>query len=205
MKVTSNSEFTPSLPVPLRDVLPEGAFIYGIGVDVAQVGPFRRRPPLASDTFYGLIFTDAERDNCRLQADPAAAFAACFAAKQAAVKVLGARHAVKVPQVEVLQEDDRTGWMSARVVSRRGEPVRAPEVEMIVIIQEGQEVVMAFVVAHGPAAPVTDALDASRHDREGARRSLGGVAAYGGEIVFSYGADQLRDKVYGARIGMADY
>jgi phosphopantetheinyl transferase (holo-ACP synthase) len=205
MKVTSNGEFTPSLPVALRDVLPEGAFIHGIGVDVAQIGPFRRRPPLSSDAFYGLIFTDAEHDACREETDPAAAFAACFAAKQAAVKALSPRHTVKVPQVEVLPDGGRPGWMIARVVSRRGEPVPDPACTMVVIVQEGHEVAMAFVVAHGPAATVTDALDARRHDRDGSRRALGGVAAYGGEVVFSYGADRLREKVYGARMGVSDY
>jgi holo-[acyl-carrier protein] synthase len=179
----------------LRDVLPEGSFIHGIGVNVAQIGPFRRRPLRGTDAFYGLIFTDAERNTYAAQHDAASSFAACFAAKQAAVKALDPRHSVKAPQVEVLPDGARPGWMRARVVSKRGEPVPTPEVELTVLVQQGEDVALAFVIAHGPAAPVMDALDARRHkDRAAMHRSLGHLAAAGGEIVFSSGAS---DKVFG--------
>jgi phosphopantetheinyl transferase (holo-ACP synthase) len=194
MQVTTYGDLTRSLPAPLRDVLPEGSFIHGIGVNVAQIGPFRRRPLRGTDAFYGLIFTDAERNTCAAQHDAAASFAACFAAKQAAVKALDPRHSVKAPQVEVLPDGARPGWMTARVVSKRGEPVPAPEVEMTVLVQQGEDVALAFVIAHGPAAPVMDALDTRRqHNRTALHRSLGHLAATGGEVVFSSGAN---DKVF---------
>jgi phosphopantetheinyl transferase (holo-ACP synthase) len=203
MLTTMDSEFTPSLPVPLRDVLPEGTFIHGMGVDVTQVGPFRRRPPTASDAFYGLIFTEAERAYCATEEDAAAALAACFAAKKAAVKALSTRHLIKAPQIEVIPVPAQQGRFTARLVSKQGEPVPAFDGEMLVIMQRGGDVAVAFVIAHGSAATVTEVLDTQRHDRTAVRRSLGSVATHGREIVFSPGRERLRSRLNDRSTGPA--
>jgi holo-[acyl-carrier protein] synthase len=64
--------------------------IAGIGIDVASIGRTRQLIGRFGARFTGRVFTPAERAYCDARPDPAASYAARFAAKEAAMKALGA-------------------------------------------------------------------------------------------------------------------
>ena len=118
--------------------------IVGIGTDIADIDPFRARPYAGHASFYRLVFTEAERDYCLAQPDPAPHWAARFAAKEAAVKALGAR--VAVPQVEVVRPAGEPPAL--RLASRRGEALPVlPDLRLLVSLSHGIDCALAFVVA----------------------------------------------------------
>ncbi len=62
--------------------------IIGIGVDIADIGRFRKLPYQKNKSFYQQIFTKKEIDYCLKKADPYPSFAVRFAAKEAVIKAL---------------------------------------------------------------------------------------------------------------------
>ena len=64
--------------------------IAGIGLDAASIGRTRALIGRFGARFTGRVFTPAERAYCDARPDPAASYAARFAAKEAAMKALGA-------------------------------------------------------------------------------------------------------------------
>jgi holo-[acyl-carrier protein] synthase len=80
--------------------------IRGVGIDVVEVARIARllgdgeRPGIA-DRFLRRCFTEAERRFCDARADRATAYAARFAAKEAASKALGAPAGIRFTDVEV--------------------------------------------------------------------------------------------------------
>lgn len=75
--------------------------IYSLGIDIIEIerirDAMRRHPRMARR-----LFTDRERAYCEARGDPAAHFAARFAAKEAMAKAVG--HWLRWQEVEVVNE-----------------------------------------------------------------------------------------------------
>jgi holo-[acyl-carrier protein] synthase len=79
-------------------------------MDVVEVGRIARLlegPPSRSERFLARCFTPAERAFCELRRDRASSYAARFAAKEAAVKALGAPPGVGWQDLEVARAEGR--------------------------------------------------------------------------------------------------
>jgi holo-[acyl-carrier protein] synthase len=63
--------------------------IYGIGIDVVEVGRIEAAVENLGDAFLDRLFTQREREYCAKQKRPALHYAARFAAKEAVSKALG--------------------------------------------------------------------------------------------------------------------
>ncbi len=84
--------------------------IVGYGIDVVEIARIRKqvaggRSADRSARFLARCFTAAERAYCDARNDRATHYAARFAAKEAAMKALGAPAGIRFTEVEVLRED----------------------------------------------------------------------------------------------------
>lgn len=84
--------------------------IVGYGIDVVEIARIRRqvageRPAEQAERFLARCFTAGERAYCDARNDRATHYAARFAAKEAAMKALGAPAGIRFTEVEVLRED----------------------------------------------------------------------------------------------------
>ncbi len=100
--------------------------IRGLGIDVADVARIRRQVGVRgagerAERFLARCFTPAERGYCEARHDRATHYAARFAAKEAAMKALGAPPGVRFTDIEVLRG---TGAPS---LALRGTAARAAE------------------------------------------------------------------------------
>ena len=80
--------------------------IRGLGMDVVEVGRIARLldgPPGVAGRFLARVFTAGEQADCAGRHGRAASLAARFAAKEAAVKALGAPPGVRWTDVEVVR------------------------------------------------------------------------------------------------------
>jgi holo-[acyl-carrier protein] synthase len=81
--------------------------IYGIGTDLVEIDRIASSIRRHGDAFLGKMFTDNERRDCAMHADPSPHYAARFAAKEAVAKALGTgigRHCGWL-DVEVVRSD----------------------------------------------------------------------------------------------------
>lgn len=84
--------------------------ILGLGMDVVEVGRIARLldgPAERTARFLDRCFTRAERTFCEARRDRASGYAARFAAKEAAVKALGAPRGVRWQDLEVTRAEGR--------------------------------------------------------------------------------------------------
>jgi len=103
--------------------------IVGTGIDLCEVGRMRRAVARFGDRFLARCFTDQERAFCLSRRDPAAGFAARWAAKEATAKALatGLGGQVGLLDVEVVRTDAGqpelrlTGGAATLVAARWGE------------------------------------------------------------------------------------
>jgi holo-[acyl-carrier protein] synthase len=82
--------------------------ILGLGMDLVEIGRVGRildGPPDRASRFLTRCFTAAEREYCDGQRDRAGRYAARFAAKEAAVKALGAPTGIAWTDIEVLRSE----------------------------------------------------------------------------------------------------
>jgi len=84
--------------------------IVGYGIDVVEIARIRRqvspeRSAERGERFLSRCFTAGERAYCDARNDRATHYAARFAAKEAAMKALGAPAGIRFLEVEVLRED----------------------------------------------------------------------------------------------------
>ncbi|HET8723582.1 MAG TPA: holo-ACP synthase [Anaeromyxobacteraceae bacterium] len=103
--------------------------ILGLGIDVVEVARIRRlvgegAPAGTAERFLARCFTEGERRFCDARADRATPYAARFAAKEAAVKALGAPPGVRWTDVEVERDGGaprlRLAGAAARAAGERG-------------------------------------------------------------------------------------
>ena len=84
--------------------------IVGLGLDLVEIGRIARildGPPALGERFLARCFTPAERAFCDARHDQASRYAARFAAKEAAVKALGAPRGVSWQDLEVTRAEGR--------------------------------------------------------------------------------------------------
>jgi holo-[acyl-carrier protein] synthase len=84
--------------------------IVGLGMDVVEVGRIARLldgPSARAERFLSRCFTPGEREFCEARRDRASGYAARFAAKEAAVKALGAPRGVSWQHLEVARAEGR--------------------------------------------------------------------------------------------------
>ena len=84
--------------------------ILGLGMDLVEVGRIARLldgPAGRAERFLARCFTPAERAFCEARRDRASGYAARFAAKEAAVKALGAPRGVGWQDLEVRRAEGR--------------------------------------------------------------------------------------------------
>jgi holo-[acyl-carrier protein] synthase len=84
--------------------------ILGLGIDVVEIGRIARMlegPDGRAERFLQRCFTPAERAFCEAKRDRATRYAARFAAKEAAVKALGAPRGVSWQHLEVTRVEGR--------------------------------------------------------------------------------------------------
>ncbi|MDO8467201.1 MAG: holo-ACP synthase [bacterium] len=91
--------------------------ILGIGVDLAEVGRFRKMPFKRHSDFYKKIFTASEIKYCLSKENPYPHFAARFAAKEAVLKCIQGT-IYKILDVEIF--NDKNGAPSVKVKKQRG-------------------------------------------------------------------------------------
>lgn len=63
--------------------------VFGVGIDLQEIGDFRRSMERAGQPYIERIFTSSEIAYCRAKPDSFASFAVRFAAKEATIKALG--------------------------------------------------------------------------------------------------------------------
>ncbi len=91
--------------------------IQSVGIDIEEVGRFKKVPFRRNATFYKKIFTVGEIKYCLAKEDPYPHFAARFAAKEAVLKCLRST-IYKVKDIEV--SNDNRGVPSVKVKGSRG-------------------------------------------------------------------------------------
>lgn len=79
--------------------------IAGLGLDLCSIARMRRllEGPRGK-RFVERVYTPGEREACAQRADPAAAYAARFAAKEALIKALGAPEGLRWRDMEVVRD-----------------------------------------------------------------------------------------------------
>jgi holo-[acyl-carrier protein] synthase len=80
--------------------------ILGLGMDVVEIGRIARLldgPPGRAERFLARVFTAGEQADCAARRERAASLAARFAAKEAAMKALGAPEGLRWTDLEVVR------------------------------------------------------------------------------------------------------
>ena len=122
--------------------------ILGLGMDLCEVARIRRlvEGPAAA-RFLARCFTDGERAYCDARHDRATHYAARFAAKEAAMKALGAPPGVRFTDVEVTRAAGAPGLRLAGAAGRAAAE-RAVERVHVALTHDGG-VAAATVVLEG--------------------------------------------------------
>lgn len=76
--------------------------LVSVGIDIADVGRFRRMAFRKNSQFYSRIFTKKEIAYCLSRPDPSPHFAARFAAKEAVIKAVPSLGGVSLALIEVV-------------------------------------------------------------------------------------------------------
>lgn len=98
--------------------------IAGSGIDMVEAGRIRRAAERFGSRFLSRIYTQAEREYCEAKGDPWPSFAARFAAKEAAMKVLRTGRSKGVAWLDIEVRTDKDG---APLLALKGEAQRRAE------------------------------------------------------------------------------
>ncbi len=93
------------------------ALIQKIGIDLEEVGRFRKMPYQGNVSFYKKIFTDREIKYCLAKSNPYQHFAARFAAKEATAKAIG-KSVYEAKNIEVV--NDKNGKPELKIKGVKG-------------------------------------------------------------------------------------
>ncbi|MDP3764332.1 MAG: 4'-phosphopantetheinyl transferase superfamily protein [bacterium] len=88
-----------------------------IGIDIEEVGRFRKLPYKSNQSFYKKIFTFAEINYCLSKVDPYPHFAVRFAVKEAIIKAVGLR---LKDLIDIGITSSQDGVPSAKVKGQKG-------------------------------------------------------------------------------------
>lgn len=111
--------------------------IKGIGIDIEEVGRFRKLPYKSNLSFYRNIFTPAEIKYCLSKADPHPHFTVRFAAKEAVIKAMGGS-VFKAKDIEVV--NNREGRPSIKLQTPGSKP------RVLVSMSHTKDYAIAFVI-----------------------------------------------------------
>jgi len=126
--------------------------IVGIGIDLASIPRTRRLIERFGERFTRRAFTEAERDYCESRRDPAASYAARFAAKEAMMKSLSSGWGSGVRFIEIEVVDAKSGGPSLTLAG--GAKRRAEEMgigQTWLSLTHEADVAAAVVVAESDA------------------------------------------------------
>lgn len=76
--------------------------IYGIGIDIVKIDRMREVVQKWRDKFLNRVFTEDEISYCYEKKDPYLSLSVRFAAKEALIKAIGARAAIPLTDIEVV-------------------------------------------------------------------------------------------------------
>jgi holo-[acyl-carrier protein] synthase len=117
----------------------------GVGVDLEEVGPFRKKHPVRDGRFLRRVFSRAELAYCREFRDPAPRLAARFCAKEALIKAAAPHARLLISDAEVAHEDSGRPFLKAR--SARAEVLRFFRThDTLVSLSHKDRLAIAFVV-----------------------------------------------------------
>jgi holo-[acyl-carrier protein] synthase len=126
--------------------------ILGFGMDVVEIARIARilaGPAARAERFLARVFTDAERAYCDGRHDRAGRYAARFAAKEAAVKALGAPEGVRWTDLEVVRAEGAPSLTLAGAAAEAG--ARLGVSRVLVTITHDAGVAAAAVILEGAA------------------------------------------------------
>lgn len=88
--------------------------IYGIGIDLIKMERMKEVVDKWGERFLRRVFTENEIKYCYEKKDPCLSLAVRFAAKEAVIKALGAKAAIPLTDIEVLNRDNGRPVINAR-------------------------------------------------------------------------------------------
>ena len=124
--------------------------VAGIGVDIVDISRMQA-VLMRTPRFRFRVFTEEERAWCDRRANPAAAYAGCFAVREAVLKALGCGFSQGVAFDDVSVDHDDRGRPLARLKGRASEIAEAQGVtEVFISISHTHDVAVANAVASTP-------------------------------------------------------
>jgi holo-[acyl-carrier protein] synthase len=126
--------------------------IRGLGTDVVEIGRIARLldgPPGRSTRFLARVYTSAEQAACLGRVDRAAALAARFAAKEAALKALGVPKGVRFTELEVQRGEGQPPRLALAGTAARAATALGVTRAFLTLSHDGG-VAVATVILEGP-------------------------------------------------------
>lgn len=101
-----------SLLQALPNELEQGVF--GVGVDIASIDRMKLAIERSGQPFLDRVYTELEVEYCQAAERPFERFAACWAAKEAAVKALGTgfRYSISFKDIELVSDGENRPWLN---------------------------------------------------------------------------------------------
>ncbi len=124
--------------------------VLGFGMDVVEIARLARilaGPPARAERFLARVFTPAERAYCDARHDRAGRYAARFAAKEAAVKALGAPEGVRWSDLEVVRAEGAPSLTLSGAAASAGARLGVARVHLTITHDAG--VAAAAVILEG--------------------------------------------------------
>lgn len=96
----------------LPDEIQSGVF--GVGVDIASIDRMKLAIERSGEAFLARVYTEDEIKYCQAAERPFERFAACWAAKEAAVKALGTgfRYSISFKDIELVSDGENRPWLN---------------------------------------------------------------------------------------------
>jgi holo-[acyl-carrier protein] synthase len=126
--------------------------ILGLGMDVVEIGRFARLldgPPGQAERFLARVFTPSERALCDGRRDRAGGYAGRFAAKEAAIKALGAPAGLRWTEMEVVRSEAGAPSLALTGVAAEAAARLGVARALLTITHDGG-VAAATVILEGP-------------------------------------------------------
>jgi holo-[acyl-carrier protein] synthase len=118
---------------------------FGVGVDIENIGRFKKVAPETDSHFLNKIFTAAEIDYCFSCRTPAQHLAARFAGKEAVIKALAGFNRASLGYNDIEITNDKNGVPSAKI-RKSG----FNDLEIKLSLSHGRNEAIAFAVVAAP-------------------------------------------------------
>ncbi len=120
--------------------------IRNLGIDIAEVGRFRKLPYKTNKNFYNKIFTDREIKYCLTKTDPYQHFTARFAAKEAVIKALN-KKITDVRKIEILNDKNGKPYIKFQVSMPTGRQASS-KFHVLVSLSHAKDYAVAIVFVY---------------------------------------------------------